>query len=404
MHVSLAKRGGFENFKFEMPKYEPKDQLCERPSKTFGGGVQTITFDDVNNPSQKDVMRVLSHPLNQFFEMSKDGKIVPKFVPIDEKIRPPVGRADYGWDQEMKLKHLRSAYARGWPQPPYSAKPHKGVMHIVGGGPSLRECLPALRRESRRKNHFVFAMNKSHDFLYNLPSLGLGQRIPVWGAALLDPCEWVKDYITPRPGVQYLIGDQCAPETFDVFEKEGISRYIWRATMPGKDLGIPGTARFVVGGSTVGLRARTLAYYMGFREIHYWGFDSSVEETEGTTGKLHAYDKVESVKVGDVPERLTIKVIGEDGAEYPFVTNSHMARQANEYKKLRDEWADMVRKGQLDWIDETFHGEGLLPTIASLMGIHADEKRNSKRDQTLIPGELAIKQSSQNLGEAGHAA
>ena len=145
---------------------------------------------------------------------------------------------------------------------------------------------------------------------------------------------------------------------------------------------------------------------MGFREIHYWGFDSSVETSEEKPGgKLHAYDKVESVKAGSKPERITIKIVGDqDGKEYEFVTNSHMARQAEEYRKLRDEWIGLVRKGKADWIDETFHGEGLLPTIAALLGIHADKKRNSKLDQTLIPGDLAITPDHQKTGETTNAA
>ncbi len=50
-------------------------------------------------------------------------------------------------------------------------------------------------------------------------------------------------------------------------------------------------------------RCRTMGYYMGFREIHYWGFDSSAEITEDRPdGKMHGYEKVESVK-----DRIKVK-------------------------------------------------------------------------------------------------
>ena len=348
-----------------------------------------VVFDNIENPTEDDIRKVSNWPVCDHFEI-KDGKICPKYVPIRDKIKPPQGRTDYGWNDEMKQKHLRAAYGRGWPQFPYNPRPHDGVMHIVGGGPSLKRCLPELRRVARTKKNFILSVNKTHDFLWNLPQLGLGQAIPSWGAVLLDPCDWVKDYITPRPGVQYLIGDQCAPATFDVFEKPGITKYVWRATHPKKDHGIPPeNMLFIIGGSTVGLRCRTLSYFMGFREIHYWGFDSSADESN----KLHGYDKVESA-----PDRLTIKAMDEHGLEQEFVTNSHMARQAQEWLELRDEWIANCKAGRVQWIKEIFHGDGLLPTIASRLGQHADPKRNLVTDNMveMIPGAPATPQDGQN--------
>jgi len=360
---------------------------------------QVIKFDDPDNPTDDDKAKLLQSPVCDHFELI-NGKIRPKFVPIRDKIKPPQGRTDYGWNEDMKVKHLTAAYARGWPQFPYGMRPHDGVLHIVGGGPSLKKCLPQLRRAARQKKNFVLAVNKTHDFLWNLPKLGLGQAIPVWGAALLDPCDWVKDYITPRPGVQYLIGDQCAPATFDVFEKPNITRYVWRATHPRKDHGIPPKHMvFVTGGSTVGMRCRTLGYLMGFRHIHFWGFDSSVEITpERPEGAMHGYHKVESA-----PDRIVVKAMDENGFEQEFTTNSHMARQAQEWLELRQEWIAEVKKGRVQWVYETFHGDGLLPTLAARCGVHADPKRNVAFNETLIPGDTAITHDRQNQ-ESPHAA
>ncbi len=342
-----------------------------------------VKFDDHLNPTAADLAKLKEPVICDHFEL-RNGVIGPKFVPIREKIMDPTGRTDYGWNDALKRSHLQSAYARKWPEFPYVGRPHDGVMHIVGGGPSLKRCLPALRKMAKKPKNFVLALNKSHDFLLNLPKLGLGQAIKPWGGVLLDPCEWVKDYITPRPGIQYLIGDQCGPATFDVFDKPEFTKYIWRATNPAKDRDlVPQAMHFIGGGSTVGLRSRTLAYYFGFRRMHYWGFDSSAEVTDARPdGKMHGYEKEESVK-----DRVTVRVLDENGFEQEFVTNTHMARQAQEWLEDRDKWIENVRAGRVQWIYETFHGDGLLPTIAARLNLHADKARNFKGTmETLTPG------------------
>lgn len=346
-----------------------------------GPSTEYVTFDSPENPTARDLATVTLPGVRDSFEV-RDGKIVPKFVPIRERVGAPAGRTDYGWDHEVRRRHLTSAYARGWKEFPYRFKPHDGVLHIVGGGPSLRKCIKELRRYSEKKKHFVLTLNKSHDFLLNLPKHKLGPPIKVWGAALLDPCDWVKDYITPRKGVQYFIGDQCAPATFDVFEKPELTKWIYRATNPQKDQDVvPQTMTFVFGGSTVGLRMRTMGAMMGFREIHYWGFDSSCDTSEDKNGKLHAYEKADSVK-----DRIFIKIKSEDGeSEETFTSNTHMARQAQEYIELRDQMIANFKAGRSDWLRDIFHGEGLLPAIARNLGIHAD-CLHTKNPITIVPG------------------
>lgn len=346
-----------------------------------------VTFENIEEPTAKDLETLKEPYVRDSFEL-KDGKIRPIYRAIREVVKEPIGRADYGWDAVMRRKHLTAAYARGWKEFPYGFRAHNGVLHVVGGGPSLKDNLRALRRYSQMPKNYVLSVNKTHDFLWNLPKHKLGPPIKSWGAVLLDPCDWVKDYIKPRPGVQYLIGDQCAPTTFDVFEKEGLSKWVWRATNPTKDNDVvPQNMHFVFGGSTVGLRCRTMGYFMGFREIHYWGFDSSCEvTTDHPTGKLHSYEKIDSVK-----DRISIKAVDESpGGEMfdrEFITNTHMARQAQEFIEIRDEWVRLFRAGKAEWIKDVFHGDGLLPTIAAGMGCHADPKRNRTEGMVpLIPG------------------
>src|SRR5690348_9720698 len=136
---------------------------------TFGH----VVFENVDAPTEADLRTLAMPGVCDSFEL-KDGKIVPKYVLIREKIKNPAGRTDYGWDHNMRRKHLTSAYARGWKEFPFRFQAHDGVLHIVGGGPSLKEEIKALRRASQRKKNFILSLNKTHDFLLNLPKLGYG--------------------------------------------------------------------------------------------------------------------------------------------------------------------------------------------------------------------------------------
>ena len=77
------------------------------------------------------------------------------------------------------LKLLNIDHSRDWHRP--------ATVCIVGGGPSLIDEVGALRRLIKRGAK-VMAVNKSHDWL-----LKRGLRCDY--AALLDPKDWVADYI-----------------------------------------------------------------------------------------------------------------------------------------------------------------------------------------------------------------
>jgi len=76
--------------------------------------------------------------------------------------------------------HLASVeHSRDWQRP--------AVCAVIGGGPSLADELPALRRLIARGAKTI-AVNKSHDWL-------LLRNLPCHYAVLLDPKDWVAGYI-----------------------------------------------------------------------------------------------------------------------------------------------------------------------------------------------------------------
>jgi hypothetical protein len=244
---------------------------------------------------------------------------------------------------------------------------------IIGGGPSINDCLPQIRALKRRGANIV-SVNKSHDWL-------LDHCITPWGHVLLDPKEWVADYVKrPRRDVRYFVASQCHD---DVFERlKGYPVFLWHASQDCPEAG-PGIAepdcylkemwpqmnhRVVGGGTTVGQRAMILGHGMGTNRFHLFGFDSSRDPN----GKLHGYDKPEAQDATCGTMKYEYR-----GKKYAFETNSHMARQHMDFDQfvemLPARYAAKQLRRQFRMI---FYGSGLTPFWAATLGYHADPECN----------------------------
>jgi hypothetical protein len=102
------------------------------------------------------------------------------------------------------------------------------------------------------------------------------------------------------------------------------------------------------GGTTVGLQALSIAYALGHRKIHLFGFDSSYSEA----GEGHAYPQ----PLNADEERQEFRV-----GDRAFICAPWMARQAMEFQ--------IASRQLCDGDAELYvHGTGLLPAIAAQMG------------------------------------
>ena len=240
---------------------------------------------------------------------------------------------------------------------------------IVGGGPSAANELAAIR-DLKRCGAQVVSVNKSHDWL-------LDHGIVPWGHVLLDPKDWVADYVKrPRRDVRYFVASQCHEATFDSLA--GYPVFLWHA---GQDFAEgpepnaylrekwPRRPWFVVpGATTVGLRALMLGHVMGADRFHLFGFDSSRAE-----GRMHAYAKEEAPDAES--GRLALKY---GGKKYIFDTNTHMARQQMDFDKFIEDWPKNRQAGLLrKEFELAVHGAGLLPFFAAMVGLHVDPACNA---------------------------
>lgn len=256
---------------------------------------------------------------------------------------------------------------------------------IIGGGPSLKDSVDDIRRLKRNGVNIV-SVNKSHDWL-------LDRGIVPWAHVLLDPKEWVSEYVQrPRRDVRYFVASQCHDKTFDALQ--GYPVFLWHAGQDFPEVGQnqpheylrqywPNTPwHLVEGATTVGLRAPRVGHSMpnGPDVFHMIGMDSS-----RTNGKLHAYDKPEA---RDAATR-TMK-LQHDGKFYLFDTNSHMSQQLEDFDQFIAGLADSYKLGNVrPKFKMKFYGSGLLPFFAAKLGLHANPECNA--DPTKVGGWVSIK-------------
>ena len=305
---------------------------------------------------------------------------------------------------------------------------------IVGGGPTLQDNVGELRRLAKR-GAIIIGVNKSHDWL-------LKRGLPCHYAMLLDPKEWVADYITldiSRETIQragklwveprYLIASQCHDKTIEKFRTHPRA-YLYHA---GAGLGeskmlreeFPAPCEWVnvPGASVSGLRAAFIAHGLGGRDLHLFGIDgSSKPPTEPEARAIYAaLVEAGMVKAGDasyddilgmlfelarrrnkLPEAVSdilkrhhysyakphidvtwcgFTVDLNTGWSRNFMANHHMSRAVYEFEDSMKDWDRLIRKGKLDPFRLRVHGDPEVSAIAMVaagMGVHFDVEQNEK--------------------------
>lgn len=182
---------------------------------------------------------------------------------------------------DLILGNIRSAIRRGLPTFRH-AEPHGGTALICGGGPSIRGYLDEIRQRQASGDE-VWTVNGCYDLLAHA-------GIVADKCVLLDVDRRIADCCrNPRLGTTWLVGSQCAPETFDALEGQHV--VLWHGVngdMAGAHAAVcreeGHKCLLLGGGTTAALRAIPLAILAGFTGICAYGMDSSFGE------RTHAYD------------------------------------------------------------------------------------------------------------------
>jgi hypothetical protein len=241
------------------------------------------------------------------------------------------------------------------PQPP-----RKGEICIVGGGWSLDDTKDELLDVCWKEGAPIIALNGAAKWL-------MERNIRPAVQMVLDARPENAEFIIDIPGCKYMIASQCAPETFAACE--GLETYIFQSvgSDDSKHKGMWDVLNTfydhrwvnVSGGSTVGLRAITLAKMMGFQFQHLFGIDSCYSPD----GEHHAYPQALNDGEGSSRMYLALKN-GDKSAGKEFRCSTWQASQAQQFKDFLAVNGNHFRLH--------IHGDGLLAymlkTGASLGG------------------------------------
>jgi hypothetical protein len=172
---------------------------------------------------------------------------------------------------------IEASFSRGLPRFHRMAElgADGGTVALVGGGPSLRAELDRLRSFTGT----VISCGTVHDYL-------IENSVPpdfhVDGEPDADGVmpRWLKH---ARRGICYLIASQCPATTFDALA--GCQIMLWHSALRNEGDGDTFHGEPAVpGGCANLLRAWPIAAIMGFKEMHFFGFDCSFD-----TQSQHAY-------------------------------------------------------------------------------------------------------------------
>lgn len=174
--------------------------------------------------------------------------------------------------KEVLEKNVRSACNRDLPWLSPEHCNFSGPCAIIAGAPSIKKRLDEIRALDVMK----FSVNGTHDFLVE------NGIVPDF-FTMLDarPCN---DFAKiPQQDCVYFISSQCHPKVFDHFNNHKI--ILWHTEhewLPKKVIERKNRHHFgyVSAKGSVGLTTLGLAYTLGFREFHLYGFDSSFDEKQ----------------------------------------------------------------------------------------------------------------------------
>lgn len=250
-----------------------------------------------------------------------------EFVPVEIVVETVTSR-------DAK-RNVETSFSRGLPR--FHAMPGLGRAYgpvaIVGGGPSLARSLLELRSFAGP----IISCGTVHDYLvehFIVPQYHVDGEPDPDGVMV----RWLQ---RPLAATTYLIASHCPASTFDALKDQTVR--IWHLAVPeGENApdfrgepSIPGP-HFIVG------RAWPLAAVMGYRDIHFFGFDCSFpEDCEGQ----HAYDYDWTLE----------EPVGMTHGDKRFITTPGLMSQLQAFNEMRISGSDTFKI--------TVHGDGMAATV-----------------------------------------
>lgn len=179
---------------------------------------------------------------------------------IDVTKPQPVGYCIPTWVRDEQIK-LSIARVKGRLQKTDRVK-RKDPIAVVCYGPSLNATWRKIK-----KFKYIISCSGAHKFLIER---GI---IPTWHLEV-DPRKHKAELIgKPHKKVEYLISSTCHQKVFDLLEGYNVKLWhVFDSAEEGFRI-LPHGEWAVTGGSNAGLRAMTMASFLGFDDLHIFGMD-----------------------------------------------------------------------------------------------------------------------------------
>ena len=242
--------------------------------------------------------------------------------------------------------------------------PHDGVAVLVGSGPSLAESIEAIRLH-RKAGHTIIGLNGAAAYLDR-------NGIRADWQMLIDARPETASLIGPAD--DHLIASQCHPSLFDAAPHAKL----YHLQVEGIDDDLPDYDRdyaLVGGAASVGNTATVVAYVMGYRTLHLYGYDSSHRDTGS-----HAFHQ----SINDGEPCCSVKWNGKD-----YRTSLTMKLQAEKFQETG-------RLLEAEGVTIHVHGTGLLPDMWNAPVGTLSEREKYQHlwalpsYRALSPGELSV--------------
>jgi len=245
---------------------------------------------------------------------------------LDVTVAQKVSYCVPAWLRDQNIKHACKRAGVGRIAPHYGER--ADPIAVVGFGPSLQDTW-----EQIRDFRYVMTCSGSHKFLVE-------RGIVPFYHVEVDPRPHKVELIgPPQPETEYLIASACSPKVFD--HLQGFNVKLWHVFDPsesGHRL-LPAGEWSVTGGCDVGMRALTLAAFIGFRELHVFGMDGCARQ-----GRRHAAAHPHT------PSKYNT-------VEYRGVTYDTTPAMLEAARQVAHELNQMPK------VHATFYGEGLIQAM-----------------------------------------
>lgn len=239
-------------------------------------------------------------------------------------------------NEEILIQNIEHACSLGL-ENLKSHEAHDGHAVIVGGGPSLKDLSYIEEIRQRKANgQTIIAVNASWVCL-------LINGIEADVHVLLDGRKENVSFVPLNPNIKRYYASQCDREVFNRVHNITLWHHVSASNVikNNKDIEV-----IVAGGSTVGLNAMCIAYLLGYRKLHLYGFDSSYDGD-----KHHAYYQ---------PLNDNEQIIDVTCGNRSFKAAPWMAEQVEQFRDLAPQLCNLG-------CEITVHGDGLLPHCAQMM-------------------------------------